>query len=218
MSDKITLALRLRDEKVESNVERTVVFNSKEKSQYDIVLNQESKVIDLSFIDNARMLFFSGDAPFQVSMTVLGQEIVYPVQDVFFFSVTPEFMDDVSEIKITNIDPIDVVVKMRAFGEDLLTDLTPPTITIDTEDTAPYPSGSEQTISVFQEQDMTDDGNRIFTRYTTDGTDPSRTEGIVVGEDGTDFIITEDTTVKAVSYAVGYELSEITEVTYEFAI
>lgn len=179
----------------------TTTWTNKEIYSIEVILNNSSYAVDLSFLDsNVRMVVFNGSGQYTLTMVHNGGTIVYTLNDLFVFSPLPEFMTNLSSLTISTSDAVDVTIDIRAFGEDLTTNSDTLTFT-------PVAGSYVGAQSVTIASALT--GSSI--RYTIDGTTPTRINGtLYTGA----ISVSATETIKAVSYKSGYALSSVASAAY----
>ncbi len=109
------------EETLEDYFKKEITWTLSEKLEYSIDIQNQTKIINFSDIDNVKLILFSStnNETFKVRISTSTDTITFTVDDVFIFTPTDLTINNITEIALIEEAGIEVEVKAIFYGESL---------------------------------------------------------------------------------------------------
>jgi len=106
-------------ETLENYFKKELTWTLSEKLEYNIAIQNQTKIINFSDIDNIKLILFSStnNEIFKVRISTSTDTITFTVDDIFLFTPTDLMINSITEIALVEELGNEVEVKTIFYGE-----------------------------------------------------------------------------------------------------
>lgn len=106
-------------ETLEDYFKKEITWTLSEKLEYSITIQNETKIINYSDIDNIKLILFSStnNETFKVRVSTSTEQITFTVDDIFLFTPTDATIANITEIALLEDAGTAVEVKAIFYGK-----------------------------------------------------------------------------------------------------
>lgn len=102
----------------ENLYENSFTWDYKEKIEFDMLLNNSVKVINIGLVDSIKLIIVEADSPCRVLLTTESDSIEMEIDNTFILTPTESMQNSITEFSIEEYSGLDANVRVRVYGEN----------------------------------------------------------------------------------------------------